>query len=118
VRNKPVRNKPVRNKPVRNEAVPSRPTGSSRSTKPSAPRRFAWAPVDRASGYHVEFFRGAALVFSADTERPALSIPSSWSLNGRRHTLQPGEYRWYVWPLISGRRASAAVVQAKLVVSS
>lgn len=92
------------------------PPRPSARTTPPAPRRFAWAPVPGADGYHVEFFRGSSLVFSADTKRPQVSIPASWELRGRLQTLVAGEYRWYVWALRSGVRASGAVVQAKLIV--
>ena len=86
-------------------------------TSAAAPRRFAWAPVANASGYHVEFFRGSSRVFAADASRPQITIPASWSHGGREARFEPGEYRWYVWPLVSGRRSSEAVVQAKLVVA-
>ena len=92
-------------------------TAPSRPKHTRAPRHFVWAPVADASGYHVEFFRGSALVFSADTKSPEIAIPASWTLRGKRYTFEPGDYRWYVWPLRSGVRASAAIVQAKLAVS-
>jgi hypothetical protein len=94
---------------------PSRP----RATKPPtsrAPRRFVWAAVAGVSGYRVEFFRGAKLVFSADTAQPEISIPESWTFAGKRRTLGSGEYRWYVWTVSSGLRNAQAIVQAKLVV--
>ena len=34
----------------------------------------------------------------------------------KTRSLISGEYRWYVWPVISGTRASRAIVQARLVV--
>jgi hypothetical protein len=74
-------------------------------------RRFAWAPVPRASGYHVEFFRGATRVFSQDTRRAELTIPARWKHHGVRRSFRPGTYAWYVWPVISGRRESRAHVQ-------
>ena len=81
-------------------------------------RRFAWAPTPSASGYHIELFRGTGRVFSSDTIRPQITIPAHWRLGGQRRSLTPGEYRWYVWPVVSGQRASQAIVQAKLVVPS
>lgn len=82
------------------------------------PQRFAWAPSPGASGYHVELFHGALKVFAADTTRPALTIPGSWIFGGRSRSLEPGDYRWYVWPVASGRQAARAIVQAKLVIPS
>jgi hypothetical protein len=99
---------------------PRSDTSSSRNrsgTPPAlAPRRFAWAPADGASGYHVELFRGPSRVFAADTTRPQITIPAKWTFDGRQHRLEAVAYRWYVWPIVSGRRASKAVVQARLVV--
>jgi len=81
-----------------------------------SPQRFAWAPSVGASRYHVELFRNSSKVFEADTENPALTIPARWIVDGRERSFEPGEYRWYVWPVTSGIRASKAIVQAKLVI--
>jgi hypothetical protein len=80
------------------------------------PRRFAWAPADGASGYHVEFFLGKSLVFAADTKGPQITIPAKWKFDRREHRFEPVAYRWYVWPIVLGKRTSRAVVQARLVV--
>jgi hypothetical protein len=81
-------------------------------------RRFAWAPVGGAESYHVELFRGSERVFSSDSRKASISIPASWTYGGKTRTLAPGEYQWYVWPTVSGKRSSNAVVQAKLDVPS
>jgi hypothetical protein len=96
------------------------PAQPSRSPAPpmSGVRRFAWVPVRGADGYRVEIFRGQSLVFRADVDRPEIGVPASWTFRGQRTRLSPGEYRWYVWPVVSGRRASSAVVQARLVIPS
>jgi len=103
-------------------AAPSGGTGTKpaaappqRATKPR-PQRFAWAPTASASAYHVELFLGSSRVFEADTKRPTLTVPARWRSGGRARSLQPAEYRWYVWPVFSGRRAANAIVQARLVV--
>jgi hypothetical protein len=83
---------------------------------PANGRRFAWAPIAGASGYHIELFRGSALVFRADSAKPQIVIRRRWRLGGRQQQLKPGTYRWYVWPLVAGRRKAKATVQAKLVV--
>ena len=79
-------------------------------------RRFAWAPVDGAVGYHVELFRGNDRVLAQDTKEPVLELAPSWRYQGRTVTLTPGEYRWYVWPVTASGRGTQAVVQAKLSV--
>lgn len=107
-------------------ATPSRPPSASvprpvqkpraeGATKPQA-RRFAWAPAPGASGYHVEFFRGSVRAFSANTTGPALTVPARRKDAKKTRSLAPGEYRWYVWPVVSGTRASSAIVRATLVV--
>jgi hypothetical protein len=94
----------------------SAPLGRSARPPISIPRLFAWAPADGASGYHVELFRGGSRVFAADTSRPQITIPAVWTQGGRRYRLEAVGYRWYVWPIVSGQRASQAIVQATLVV--
>jgi hypothetical protein len=93
----------------------------TRSPRPSTgaaagARRFAWPPVAGSTGYHVELFRGSALVFRDETTKPEILIRKRWRLDGRLRRLEPGSYRWYVWPLVDGRRAASAIVQARLVV--
>lgn len=99
-------------RPSTNAGRPRRPSQGIRV--PS--RRFAWAPSPGASGYHVELFRGSALIFRAETKKPEVLIRRRWRLNGRDRRLEPGAYRWYVWPLVDGRRKAKAIVQAKVVV--
>ena len=38
---------------------------------------------------------------------PRLTIPIRWDFEQKRQTLQPGDYRWYVWPLTSGHACRA-----------
>jgi hypothetical protein len=61
-------------------------------------------------------FRGSALVFRDETTKPEILIRKRWRFDGRLRRLEPGSYRWYVWPLVDGRRAASAIVQARLVV--
>jgi hypothetical protein len=89
-------------------AVPSATSGK---------RRFAWAPVTGANGYHIELFRGGNRVLVLNSTLPQVDVPTRWSSGGTVRSLIPGEYQWYVWPVVSGRRAAAAIVQAKLVIS-
>lgn len=88
-----------------------RPTADTGGT-----RRFALVPVESASGYRVEFFRGARRIYVADTATSHLDLPASWKFRGRSERLSPGVYRWYVWPTHGDRRAASATVQAELVI--
>jgi hypothetical protein len=82
------------------------------------PQVFAWAPVRGARGYEFQLFRERALVFRAIVTRSRLTVPGRWHSQGRRQQLDPGTYRWYVWPVSrsTGKRAAKAVVSAQLVV--
>jgi hypothetical protein len=95
-------------------SVPRPSRASSKKPFRATDRKFAWAAVSGASGYHVEFFRGSTRVFADETTGPLLTVPAQWSLDGSRRSLRPGTYRWYVWPIVGDRRQSHAVVQATL----
>jgi hypothetical protein len=84
------------------------------TSQPTSARRFAWAPVAGAESYRVELFRGEERVFAVTSPRPQLRVPSQWTYDGRIESLTSGEYRWYVWPIVDGKRAPRAVVQAQL----
>jgi hypothetical protein len=67
----------------------------------------------------VQLFRGNDRVFVERTTQPRLKIGPTWSYEGKRLSLQTGEYRWYVWPLTgAGARAESPVVQARVVIGS
>ena len=91
---------------------------AAKKAQPASPaaeaRRFAWAPVDGATGYHVELFKGADRVLARDTTQPILELAPTWRFEGKVVRLTPGTYRWYVWPVTKSGRATQAVVQAKL----
>jgi len=98
------------------KAATTPPKKTSGAPAAGETRRFAWAPVDGAVGYHVELFRGNDRVLAQDTKEPVLELAPSWRYQGRNVTLTPGEYRWYVWPVTASGRGTQAVVQAKLTV--
>lgn len=114
------KSKPTTARPKPTTAKPKASTTPPKKTPVAAAaaetRRFAWAPVDGAVGYHVELFRGNDRVLARDTKEPVLELAPSWRYQGRTVTLKPGEYRWYVWPVTSSGRGTEAVVQAKLTV--
>lgn len=85
----------------------------------AGPRSFGWVPVDRASHYHVAFFRGGQKILETWPRRPPLVVQPSWTFKGRRFTLSPGRYRWVVRPGFGPRRAARygrPVVDASLLV--
>ena len=94
----------------------ARPT--TRPQSKASERKFAWAPVAGATGYHVEFFRGETRVFTQDTTEPDLTVPARWTYRGSPRSFRPGEYRWYVWPVTDGLRQPRAAVQATLTIQA
>jgi hypothetical protein len=99
------------------EQAPRPVTPARVTTRPATTaRRFAWAPVDDATAYHVELFLGGERVFAKTTTDAQVEIPEEWRFEGRRHELDSATYDWYVWPVVAGRRSTTAVVQATLVV--
>jgi hypothetical protein len=97
------------------EPTGAQPSGQARPEQ-APPRRLAWAPTPGAEGYHVELYRDNVRIFVAETQRPVAVLPTTWTFNGKRRSLAPGELRWYVWPLVDGRRSTGASVQATLVI--
>jgi hypothetical protein len=71
-----------------------------------APPTLVWVPAAKATYYNVQLYRGGTKVLSAWPTPNQLRLTSSWKYRGRRYRLQPGTYRWYVWPGIGPRRAA------------
>lgn len=59
--------------------------------------KLVWTPVQGASYYNLQLIRGRK-VLSAWPLRPGFRLKRTWIYKGRRYRLQPGVYRWYVWP--------------------
>jgi hypothetical protein len=117
---KPQSPKPQSPKPQSPKPQSPKPRSASGPPPRSAPvpRTFAWAPVDRASGYRFELFRESSLVLRRDTRAPRLSVPTRWTFGGKERRLSRGTYRWYVWAVVDGKRGSSAIVQAALQVGA
>ena len=73
------------------------PTPGLRITKNSPPT-LAWARVKRASYYNVQLIRAGRRILSAWPARTSFRLRRTWLYKGQRYRLQPGVYRWYVWP--------------------
>lgn len=64
----------------------------------SAPPLLEWRPVRRATFYNVQVFRNGRQILSAWPSRPRFQLRRHWAHDGRRITLRPGNYVWFVWP--------------------
>jgi hypothetical protein len=80
-------------------AIPtSRLLGPAPGVRVSRPPLLRWKRVARARYYNVQLFRAGRKVLSTWPSRPRLRLHRTWRFHGRRHRLQSGAYRWYVWP--------------------
>jgi hypothetical protein len=64
----------------------------------SKPPLLRWKALPPARYYNVQVYRGRHLILNAWPTRPALQLRSSWRYRNRLRHLDPGAYRWYVWP--------------------
>jgi HYR domain len=78
-----------------------KPADGARIGKPPT---LLWIPVGKAFYYNVQLYRGSTKVLSAWPSQNKFVLRSTWKYKGRRYRLQPGTYRWYVWPGIGPRR--------------
>ena len=106
-----------RPEPSTPEATPPT-TASAPPTPAPGVQTFVWAPSPGAAAYEFQLFRARARIFRIRVTEPRLELPQRWRQGGRAHTLEPGSYRWYVWPISAEtqRQSRVATVQARLVI--
>ena len=63
----------------------------------SAPPRLAWLRAEKATYYNVQLWRRGKIL-SAWPKGTSLRLRRTWAYSGRQYRLEPGRYRWYVWP--------------------
>jgi hypothetical protein len=64
-----------------------------------------WLAVPRATYYNAQVWFKGRKVLSTWPAKTSLRLNTSWRYNGRTYRLQPGVYRWYVWPGFGPRTA-------------
>ena len=79
----------------------------------SRPPTLRWAKIGGARYYNVQLWytprRGAAAeaamkkVYTAWPGKNHVKLKRKWRFAGKRYTLKPGLYRWYVWPGVGPR---------------
>jgi hypothetical protein len=67
--------------------------GQNVSSRP----HLSWLPVKGATYYNVQLYRNGRIL-SRWPRGTSITLPASWSYQGRHHRLSNGSYRWYVWP--------------------
>jgi hypothetical protein len=46
----------------------------------------------------VQLYRDGQKILTVWPKAHSFRLQASWTYQGRRYTLTPGRYRWYVWP--------------------
>jgi HYR domain len=69
----------------------------------SRPPVLKWAAIPDATYYNVQLWRSATKILSAWPIKSRLALQRRWQYDGRRLSLSPGTYRWYVWPGLGAR---------------
>jgi Calx-beta domain len=82
----------------------------------TAPPTLRWKAVRGATYYNVQLYRvggssqakaiTATKILSAWPKVTRFKLARTWRYGGKRYTLSPGTYRWYVWPGLQKRAAS------------
>ena len=62
------------------------------------PPRLAWTKDQKAAYYNVQILLNGVKILSVWPTKPSLALHKTWKYEGRRYTLKPGAYQWYVWP--------------------
>jgi hypothetical protein len=64
----------------------------------TAPPLLSWTGLPNASYFNVQLYRDGQKILTVWPKAHSFRLQASWTYQGRRYTLTPGRYRWYVWP--------------------
>jgi len=67
--------------------------------------RLLWALDTEAQYYNAQLLLNGKKILSVWPVRPAYALKTSWKYEGRKYTLKPGVYTWFVWPGYGARSA-------------
>lgn len=87
----------------------SRPTKAGSGRQPAAAQAspiVRWTPAPKATFYWFQLYRlgpGALKILDRWPRRARLRLPRAWRNAGVRYQLEPGRYRWEVWPQYGAR---------------
>jgi hypothetical protein len=65
---------------------------------PGRPPLLRWTPVRGARYYNLQLWRRGRKILSVWPARPRYQLKARWRYGGRSWRLEPGRYRWLVWP--------------------
>jgi hypothetical protein len=82
------------------------PMGSSPAAKAKTKRpTLTWGARAKVKYYNLQLFRNGRKILSAWPTVAHYTLKPSWRYRGRTYKLDPGRYRWYVWPGYGPRSA-------------
>ncbi len=67
--------------------------------------KLVWALDSEAQYYNAQLLLNGQKILSVWPVRPAYVLKKSWKYEGRKYTLKPGIYTWFVWPGYGARSA-------------
>jgi hypothetical protein len=93
----------------------------ARGVSVKSPPLLAWRPYAGATYYNVQLYSGVGSAFrqvaslrvsgrkvlSAWPTQPHYRLKKTWKWNGKKRSLAPGHYRWYVFPGLGKRSANS-----------
>jgi hypothetical protein len=62
------------------------------------PPMLRWVRIRRASYYNVQLFRVRRKILTVWPVGPRYQLKTRWTYGGKLRRLEPGHYRWIVWP--------------------
>jgi hypothetical protein len=66
--------------------------------RPRRPPLLRWTPVRGARYYNLQLWRRGHKILSVWPARPRYQLKRRWRYGGHTRRLEPGRYRWFVWP--------------------
>ena len=67
--------------------------------------KLTWALDSEAAYYNAQLLLNGQKILSVWPTKPAFAVKKSWKFEGRKYTLKPGVYTWFVWPGYGARSA-------------
>ena len=67
--------------------------------------RLMWAANAEADYFNAQLLLNGKKILSVWPVKNAFQVKKSWRFQGRKYTLKPGLYHWYVWPGFGARSA-------------
>jgi len=67
--------------------------------------KLTWALDSEAAYYNAQLLLNGKKILSVWPTSPAFAVKKTWKYEGRKYTLTPGLYTWFVWPGYGARSA-------------